>query len=75
MKHLRLTIVLCVSIMLVVLLASRSALAAPTFGTITINSTADTNTSDSVLTLREALLIARGGTGTVSETIDLTDMH
>ena len=43
---------------------SRSVSAAPASGTLTVNSTADTNTSDSVLTLREALLIARGGTGT-----------
>jgi hypothetical protein len=32
-------------------------------GTLTVNSLADTNTSNTVLTLREALLIARGGTG------------
>ncbi len=43
--------------------ASRSVVAAPTAGSFTVNSYADTNTADTVLTLREALLIARGGTG------------
>src|SRR5205085_7595353 len=32
-------------------------------GTLTVNSSADNVISDTVLTLREALLIARGGTG------------
>ena len=34
--------------------------AAPLAGTLTVNSTADTNSVDSVLTLREALLVANG---------------
>ncbi len=41
---------------------ARSVVAAPLSGTITVNSTTDNVTSDTVLTLREALLIARGGT-------------
>lgn len=37
--------------------------AAPMSGTFTVNSTADNTTSDAVLTLREAMLLALGGTG------------
>ena len=44
--------------------AARAAHAAPAAGgTLTVNSSADNVISDTVLTLREALLIARGGTG------------
>src|SRR5579859_120690 len=44
--------------------AAATAQATPAAGgSLTVTSTADTNTSDSGLTLREALLVARGGTG------------
>ena len=42
---------------------ARSTHAAPLAGSLVVNSYADTNTSDTLFTLREAMLIARGGTG------------
>lgn len=38
----------------------RAALAAPAWAGFTVNSSADSNTADSILTLREALLVANG---------------
>jgi len=60
-----LTLILIVTLSLINLgqVPARSVSAAPMAGTLTVNSYADTNTSDTLLTLREAMLIARGGTG------------
>ncbi len=65
MKRLGSIVLLSLIVMAVMVwLWPRSVEASPAAGgTLTVNSTLDTNTSDSVLTLREALLIARGGTG------------
>lgn len=46
-----------------VLVCGSRAMAAPLDGTITVNGSGDANTSDASLTLREAMLIANGGTG------------
>jgi hypothetical protein len=66
--------VLVLALGLVLTLAA-SAHAVPQAGTLTVNSYADTNTSDSVLTLREALLIARGGTGATGVNRTLSDLE
>jgi hypothetical protein len=52
---------------------AQAAPAAPLAGTLTVNSIADTNSADSHITLREALFIARGGTGAAGLNRALSD--